>query len=409
MKYILGGSNTIYNYLSTLECSKKINEIFVENCDILETFGSFIKLKPDNIKKSASKNIDRLRSYYMFQGCKLYVDSGGFQICTGKVKPEILDSVMHIYYEWLCENKSYDYAFTLDIPPAMTSYNGMDENMLNRKSYEIAVGLPDEIRKKMIYIHQFGSPTSYKLFRDMLVDLDVVNKFNFFSLGGLVGGYREFPVYPVVFGVIPIIRELKRNKKNIINLHILGQSNSAIVVILALLKKYIKQFHDIDTNITYDSVTPINDTFEFRKFYYTDENLKFQKIDLRKKKIGRIEIFSRVIDRKLKLLEEYDIDTSKFYEWFNEDNTKSRLLLFLITLIDMSRLGQMIDEMVENGIEIEDLLLHSNIKQKQNKLILNAYYPSLRLLESLDDDKSNYYYQNYVVNKKSEKTKLLTF
>ena len=216
MRYIMGGSNTIYVNLNNMEYSKGINEIFANTCDILETFGMFLKLKPENIKNSATKNIDRLRSYYMFQGCKIYIDSGGFQISTGKIKPSLVDRITHIYYEWLCENKSYDFAFTLDVPPSIVKYD-IDEGMLNRKSYEIAVGLPDEIRKKMIYIHQFGSSASYHLFKNMLVDLDIVNKFDYFSLGGLVSGYREFPVHPVVFGMIPILRELKRIGKNFVN------------------------------------------------------------------------------------------------------------------------------------------------------------------------------------------------
>ena len=408
MRYIVGGANTIYTSLNNLESSKKINEIFVNTTDILETFGKFLKHKPENIKKSATKNIDRLRSYYMFQGCKIYVDSGGFQISTGKIKPSLVDRITHIYYEWLCENKSYDFAFTLDVPPSIVKYD-IDEGMLNRKSYEIAVGLPDEIRKKMIYIHQFGSSASYHLFKNMLVDLDIVNKFDYFSLGGLVSGYREFPVHPVVFGIIPILRELKRIGKKKFNLHILGQSNSAIVILFALMTKKIKEYHSIDTTITYDSVTPINDTFEFRRFCCLNEDNKFCGVDLRNT-INGIETYSKFLDRKLKVLEQFDIDTSKFYVWHEENSVKSKCILFLITLVDMYRYQQMIEEMVENGIEFEELVHYSKNKQKEIRKSTGIYHNSMRLLESLDLDKCDHYYRNYILcDSKSQKDKHLTF
>jgi len=123
-----------------------------------------------------------------------------------------------------------------------------------------------------------------------------------------------------------------------------------------------------------------------------------------------VEIYSRFLGQKLKVLEQFDIDTSKFYEWYKEDSIKTRCILFLITLVDMYRYQQMIEEMVENGIEFEELICHASNKQKEVRKATGIYHNSMRLLESLDLDKCDHYYRNYILcDSKSQKDKYLTF
>ena len=171
----------------------------------------------------------RCKDMNIFDGCTMIADSGGFQISIGRLSRRESDLLRVMYYDWIEEyHHLLDKAFILDIPPGPGCeifHNFYDVYKLNLESYERARALPDEIRKKIIYIHHFRTPQLWDIYTKIMRDNEMFPMFEYHGTGGIVANMSSDMIIPCIIYVLPIIpllNEAKKYGRNYLNFHVLG-------------------------------------------------------------------------------------------------------------------------------------------------------------------------------------------
>ena len=202
----------------------------------------------------------KCRDMGIFDGCNLIADSGGFQISIGKLTRRESELLFDMYYEWLEESyKVYDKAFILDIPPGPGCEifrDFKDVHDWNLSSYEKARNLPDHVRSKLIYVHHFRTPKLWEIYTRLLRENEFFPDFEYHGCGGVVAnmsGDMSIPCVIYVLPLIPLINEAIKYGRDYLNFHILGGANFRDILFYELFRITVKQTHNIDLNITYDS------------------------------------------------------------------------------------------------------------------------------------------------------------
>ena len=403
-KFICGTMGSVTCFLDkNIAQNDKVNSFFHKTINsFLDTFYECVTNNPKFIHKKAARMTERFKNHSLFANCEFYLDSGGFQISTGKIHTDKVESLLDIYYGFLAEDKNYDYAFTLDVPLTKVSLGGNDVE-LNDKSYKIAASLSEDIRKKILYIHHFGSPDKYLAFKYLLFKLDSINKFDRFSIGGLAAGeYANFPVHSIAFGLVDLLKESIRTKRTLLPVHILGLSNNVYSLLSALFRRHIKACHGVDVQFTQDTISPIKDSMVSRSVNYIEHDA-MRSIQFNRKNY-KIPSYQRIILERINLLENYGIDTSKFQ--LDEGDGLGmigRSYLLLANLLFIHEREQIYDKVSEelyplveeqNYSELSNLIAyHTGKKAKYNRQVANLLSNSFDLLESLDSNKQNHYAQ----------------
>lgn len=231
----------------------------------LYSFGSGISYETQKIGKRHTENIaKKIRMMHdrpFMSDSKIYVDSGGFQVAMGALKTSDMPKFIDMYCDFLMKYDSiYHYAFSLDLPPGplennvFTSYDQLEK--LNRSSYQKLGSLPDNIKKKLIYVHHFRTPSIYDTWNKFLFHENLAEGYDNFATGGIVANMATDQAIPVILYCIPLSEILYYNKKlnkKSFNFHVLGGANHIDVFYHKLFEHHIKQVHDVDVNITYDS------------------------------------------------------------------------------------------------------------------------------------------------------------
>lgn len=202
----------------------------------------------------------KCRDMGIFDGCTMIADSGGFQISIGRLTRKESDLLQIMYYDWIEQyHDVLDKAFILDIPPGPGCeifHNFYDVYKLNLESYERAKNLPDDIRKKIIYIHHFRTPQLWDIYTKIMRDNDMFSAFEYHGTGGIVANMSGDMVIPCIIYVIPIIpllNEAKRAGRDYLNFHVLGGANWRDIFFYELLREATLKCHNMNLNITYDS------------------------------------------------------------------------------------------------------------------------------------------------------------
>jgi hypothetical protein len=218
------------------------------------------KKKYDKYNKKEYDLFKKCRDMRIFDGCTLLADSGGFQISIGKLTRRESELLFKMYYQWVEESyKVYDKAFILDVPPGPGCEifrDFKDVYELNLKSYEIARDLPDHVREKIIYIHHFRTPKLWEIYTKILRENKFFPDFDYHGCGGIVAnmsGDMSIPCVIYVLPLVPLINEAIKYGKDYLNFHILGGANFRDILFYELFRITVKQTHNIDLNITYDS------------------------------------------------------------------------------------------------------------------------------------------------------------
>lgn len=402
--FICGTMTSVRSFLKkNIDQDDIVNQFFHNTINsFLETFFLCISKNKDKTIQKALKLTSDFKNDSLFANCELYIDSSGYQVSTGKIHTDLIEDVMETYYEFLSKDNNYDYAFTLDIPLTNMSIGGNDIR-LNDKSYKIASNLDDNTRKKIIYIHHFGSPDKFESFRNLLFELDAINRFDRFSIGGLAAGeYANFPVHAISFGLIDILKEAIRVQRKHIPIHILGLSNNVYSLLSELFRYHIKRCHNIDITFTQDTITPVKDSMVSRSVNYIENNtMRDIKFD---RKGYMIESNRRILSERIKNLEQFGINIDNFT--FDEGDGlgmigRSYLLLANILFIHQreniyKRIANDLYQYVinDNYHELINLIgYYTGKKYKYNKQISNLLRNSFNLLETLDENKQIYYSQ----------------
>jgi len=224
---------------------------------------------------------------------RIYVDSGGYQASIGSISKSETENLIRLYYEFLHETHHLvDRAFLLDLPPGdncVIFENWDDVYRLNTKTYNMAADLPEEIRKKMVYIHHFRTPMQWKIFKKIKDENELFNKFNYFATGGIVSNLKNDAVIPCILYVIPLVVLLndclKYGRKKL-EFHILGGANFRDMFFYEMFMKHVKEVHDIDLEITFDSSGLYKSLMLGRTLYIYDEHSNtIKKTDIRSNKM----------------------------------------------------------------------------------------------------------------------------
>ena len=240
-----------------------INNFFGDVCNrFLHSYGQNFKNKKSykNYNKNEAELYTKLRASGFYDRSLMISDSGGFQTSVGLLDRRESLLLFENYYKFLEEyHDVLDLAFILDVPPGpgcqmFTSFT--DVYNLNLESYTTAANLPDEVRKKIIYIHHFRTPELWKIYTKILRDNDFYSKFEYFGTGGIVAnssGDAEIPCIIYTLPIIPLLNETIRHNRDTLNFHVLGGATYRDILFYEIFKIHVLHTHGIILNITYDS------------------------------------------------------------------------------------------------------------------------------------------------------------
>lgn len=397
----------------------------------LLSYGTGLSYKSKKLNKKQSikiqKMLDVVTERDFMKETKIYMDSGGFQVAMGAVKTNDMPTFITMYHDFIKNNiDKVSYFFNLDLPPGPESngvfsdYNQLEK--LNRLSYQTSQNLPQNIKDKMIYIHHFRTPNLYRTWNKFLFDEDLANGFVNMGTGGIVANMGSDMRIPIIVYTIPLSSVLKwaKNKKlKKFNFHILGGANFIDIVYHKLFSYHIKQYHNIDVNITYDSSAVFKGLTVGRFIAVMKKNNSLVKMDLRSKTLHLNFDGSSIEDTVYRLVNEiasiYNFIKLKSKDepiYDKERNTFHRatymyLIMYVLKLYrDLENLADKFVKQIyplykNNNIEkfdfkCKEFTRNLNQGKLSKKQLIKSYsiYKSLKILENLDED-----YNKYLVDK----------
>jgi len=306
--YILAGFETLATILELFVTGKRgrwndnftradISNFLSSTCSgFLHSYGQNFpnKKKYDKYNQQEANMFTKCRDWGFFDNCNFIVDSGGFQISTGKLTRRESDLLFHMYYEFLEEyHDVYDRAFILDIPPGPGCeifHNFDDVYKQNLDSYKIAQNLPDHVRKKIIYIHHFRTPKLWELYTKILKENEMFPAFEYHGTGGIVANMSSdmsIPCIIYVLPLIPLINQAIKYGRNYLNFHVLGGANFRDVLFYELFKITMKRKHNFDLNMTYDSSGPYKQVMHARFLHAKDNFGHIRKLSIKPKDMDK--------------------------------------------------------------------------------------------------------------------------
>lgn len=287
--------NSILKYYPGYMEPETINRFLLDNCDKYLTSVGF-GIKPDlpidrRVFGRYGKQFHNIRSRPYLRGCELMLDSAGYSFQVGQIPKNKTEEWVNLYHDFVSENIQYlSNAFVFDPVPGanrsiIDSYEEMES--LNVMSYTKSSNLPDNIRSKMMYIHHFRTPKINKLFKKLLFDYEFGNNFNSFATGGLVsfskGCQGRPPCNMYVIPLTSIILHAKKRGLKKFRFHVLGDSDFKSVLFHKFVERHVREVHDIEIEITFDS-TAIMKTFMLGRYLYVPmPDRSINKMYIRKK------------------------------------------------------------------------------------------------------------------------------
>jgi len=430
--YILAGFETLAGILNNFILNTKgrfednftredIGRFLSSSCSgFLHSYGEHFggKKKWNKYSQSEAELLKKCRGYGFFDDSNFVVDSGGFQIATGRLNREESVLLLKMYYEFLEEyHELYDRAFILDVPPGANCETITDFDDLyrwNLDSYTTAANLPDHVREKVIYVHHFRSPKLWNTFERILKENDFYSRFNHFGTGGIVAsmsGDASIPCIIYVLPLIPIINETLKHGKNRLDFHVLGGANFRDILFYELFKIHVMKMHNLELNITYDSAGMYKALMRGRTLQVFHEG-SINKLDLRSAKLdNRFKNNGTVAEKFRDSLNNtalrHGFKTLPFEEIYGETTFQEEIRVyamlysidaFAIAQEKMRGLARDIYPMYAAGdveffnesIELETRRINGDKITRKQKAKTNSITTSLDMLSKLDEDHCKY-------------------
>lgn len=299
MAYIVACAHTVYNNI--YKYVDKPNDIFHQiikdfmittNSGYLWSFGTGLNEKSNgNIKikgKYAKKHIKNFQKEKfitvskVFNITNLVMDSGGYQAQAGYLSIDNCYDFINEYKEFILNtHDKFKNFFALDLIPNGMTYNQLLD--LNIKSFEALASLPDDIRKKIIFVYHFFTPKVFEAWKT--ITDKYFDKFgNYFAFGGLAANDTASVTLPIAvfaIGIVQIVYQAKKRNMNNIKIHVLGAASYRDVMMYQLYRAVIKEYHGIDIEITYDSSLAFKQIQKSRRINIIEEDFSNILIDLR--------------------------------------------------------------------------------------------------------------------------------
>lgn len=391
----------------------------------LHSFGGSFQGRK-NYDKYIKKEIrlyNRCKATNFFTKSQFYLDSGGYQISAGYLDENEVEGLIGLYHSFILNQNLYDKAFTLDITPGPNCKvlkNFKQVLDINLRTYNIAREFPDEIRRKMIYVHHFRTPKMWEVFSEILNQKDMFNSFSNFATGGIVANMASDMSIPCIIYVLPIVSLLIKcleNNVSTLNFHVLGGANFRDIMFYELFKIHVLKTHKITLNITYDSSAIFKALLIGRYTSIGRDDGRTLKLNLKSNNLNKrcedktiiehIRISIIEMCQKMKIKEHIvkDLYNPKTNTFYHEDTIYLILLVFYTYTKLQSILSEKatnlyplyesgdISEFSKEMHELTQKINYGKITKKQ-KAKANSVAKSLDILTSLDQD-----YCKYIVNK----------
>jgi len=230
-----------------------------------------------------------------FAKAPLVLDSGGYQISTGRLNKEESLILTRMYYEFLREHHNIiSKAFILDLPPGpgcCIFNNFSDVYEWNLKTYLEAKEFEDDLRNKIIYIHHIRTPSMWNIYTKILREYEMFPSFKYFGTGGMAANMKSDIIIPCIIyiiAIIPLLNECKKYGRDELNFHVLGGAGFRDLLFYGFFEKCVWEHHKIKLNITYDSTALFKQVMQAR-FIQVETNcgnmmkMEFKSCDLHKR------------------------------------------------------------------------------------------------------------------------------
>ena len=403
----------------------------------LYSFGTGLSYKTKRMSKNhpqkIASEVDKIVAQPFMSECKLYIDSGGFQVAMGAVKTEDMPSFIDKYHQFLKDNhQKFTYAFTLDLPPGPSSassifesYNQIEE--LNRSSYKASASLPQEIKDKMIYVHHFRTPSLFNTWSKFLWEENLAEGYKNFATGGIVANSSTDISIPIIIYTIPLSEILKyaiAKGMTSFNFHVLGGANYIDVFYHKLFSYHIKKAHNVDVNITYDSSAIFKGLAIGRFIPVFKDNGNLIKMDLRSKALhmkfdGDHTIESKLYELLNEIADAYGFkklnpETDPVYDLDRGTFSRSVHMYLICYMFRMYRLlEQMSQKMVEDiyplylegkqdEFDENCTILARKFNQgkntKKSKAKVSSLFKSLQILTNMDTEYNKFLIHKFMSN-----------
>jgi hypothetical protein len=441
--YILAGFETLATIVDNFFKGKRgrwnenftreqVSNFLSETCaGFLHSYGQDFggKKKYNKYSQKEADLYKKCRDMGIFDGCNLVADSGGFQISVGDLSRRESEMLFDMYYNWLRDYVDvYDRAFILDVPPGPGCeifHNFEDVYNLNLKSYLIARDLPDEVRKKVVYIHHFRTPKLWEIYTKIMRENELFPYFDWHGTGGIVAnmsGDMAIPCIIYILPMIPLINEAIKYGRNYLNFHILGGGSFRDVFFYELFMNIVKRKHNFDLNITYDSSMSWKQVMRARFIHAKDDEGYTRKMSIKSNNLDkrfyrstnpngiRVEqMYEKVLNnvaeqfnfKPISIDGVYSSETGTFHEDIKVYSIFYTLNLFPTIQQEMKKIAERIIPMYEAGesgmffeecLEITRRINQGNLTKKQ-RIKTNSISKSLDMLCDLDED-----YCHHLVN-----------
>lgn len=207
---------------------------------------------------------DYFNKYLKYTQCRLWIDSGGFNLFRKwNLDESSLSKYIDAYNHFMVSSATYDRIFSLDFPIAVphrkvdnTWFNTREMvkkwNKISQERALATLNKNPEIRKKYTFVYQFRTHGLYKIWSEIYKELDlgkyIVNR----AIGGLVGAYsaskkvkrrngkgRELLFSPVIGPAYAALNDyLEAGNFNIdFHLHFLGISTAHDEFVIIFLER----------------------------------------------------------------------------------------------------------------------------------------------------------------------------
>lgn len=185
-------------------------------------------------------------------GSELMIDSGGFQVITGKItKFRILEFIecYHMVLEKYPEE--IQKIFSLDINNfGMTAEEILEWNYKSTEATIESIKKFPILKEKVLFVLQNRNRRVFEIWRKLFVEKRVWEHFDLYSIGGLVGLKKTTAVdfNHAVPATMWLLVYAKKYNFEIKQLHWLGQSSKVVFIAMAIMEKLFGVYFTSDSS-----------------------------------------------------------------------------------------------------------------------------------------------------------------
>lgn len=185
-------------------------------------------------------------------GAELMIDSGGFQVITGKITKNRILEFIECYHMVLEKYPNeIQKIFSLDI-----NNFGMTADEILEWNYKSTLATMESMKKfpilkeKVLFVLQNRNRRVFEIWRKLFVEKKVWEHFDLYSIGGLVGLKKDTGVdfNHAVPATMWLLVYAKKYNFEIKQLHWLGQSSKVVFIAMAIMEKLFGVYFTSDSS-----------------------------------------------------------------------------------------------------------------------------------------------------------------